>query len=455
MLRIILRYFFVLIVLTVCGLLFPITLSGQSSYLDSVIKTYRFAPNDSVKVGIINTIIENDNDDASWPRWNSLMHAICQRNLLSRYRDINRNWFLRHDGFYHNNLGYIFYDKGRIDEALDEYHKALKLFEEIDYAEGIGITLNNIGVVYDDLDDTTRALAYYRRALALHIKNKHEPGIAYALNNIGVIYDNWGSPDKALDCYYKSLAIKRKLHNIEGIAFSFHNIGFVYKRKGDFVKAKEYFDQALKLRDSIGDLKGVAQTTNAMFEVYYNTGQFDEAFKLAKSGLELSEQIGFPELVGSASSNMYRISRQRKDYSSALKYYSKMIQMNDSTHNNKLRNASLRRQFQYEYEKRALADSIKSIGEREILDAKVQQGRTTRFALVGGLIALSFFSYFLFDRFRQMRKQKQVIEFQKKEIEAKQKEIIDSIKYAYFIQQSLLPSTKKIKQDLERFGKSS
>lgn len=48
------------------------------------------------------------------------------------------------------------------------------------------------------------------------------------------------------------------------------------------------------------------------------------------------------------------------------------------------------------------------------------------------------------------RKQKQIIEHQKKFVEEKQKEILDSIYYARRIQKSLLPTEKYIEKNFIR-----
>jgi hypothetical protein len=56
----------------------------------------------------------------------------------------------------------------------------------------------------------------------------------------------------------------------------------------------------------------------------------------------------------------------------------------------------------------------------------------------------------MYNRFRVTRKQKAIIESQKEIVEEKQKEIMDSIRYAKRIQRSLLPLESTIEKTLKK-----
>jgi hypothetical protein len=76
--------------------------------------------------------------------------------------------------------------------------------------------------------------------------------------------------------------------------------------------------------------------------------------------------------------------------------------------------------------------------------------------LFGGLSLVLIFAGFMFNRFKVTQKQKGIIETQKKEVEIqkhqveeKQKEILDSIKYAKRIQTALITNEKYIEKSLK------
>lgn len=86
----------------------------------------------------------------------------------------------------------------------------------------------------------------------------------------------------------------------------------------------------------------------------------------------------------------------------------------------------------------------------------MQQEKTQRFALYGGLVLVVLFSVFVFNRLKLTQKQKAIIEIKEKEtnhqkqlVEEKQKEIIDSINYAQRIQSTLMASELSLSQNLK------
>jgi hypothetical protein len=129
--------------------------------------------------------------------------------------------------------------------------------------------------------------------------------------------------------------------------------------------------------------------------------------------------------------------------------------MNDSIDNEMSRRAAMQQQYRYEYGKKAAADSVKHIEAKRVNDAmlaeskaKLKQEETQRYAMYGGIGLCTLFSIFIVRRFRHTTSQRKMIEHQKKQVEEKQKEILDSIRYAKRIQQSLLPTEKYIERVL-------
>jgi hypothetical protein len=111
----------------------------------------------------------------------------------------------------------------------------------------------------------------------------------------------------------------------------------------------------------------------------------------------------------------------------------------------------------YEFEKKMIADSLKTEETKKITVLKLKQEKTLRYVLFAGLSLTFLFGIIMFNRFRITKNQKNVIEdqkkiveFQKNIVDVKQKEILDSIHYAKRIQQSLLPSERYLEKRLPR-----
>ena len=118
--------------------------------------------------------------------------------------------------------------------------------------------------------------------------------------------------------------------------------------------------------------------------------------------------------------------------------YELEIQMNDSINIESNIKASIKKQFQYEYEKKAAADSVRNGEEKKVKnalltaqEAQLKQEKTKSYALYGGLLLVLMFAGFMVNRFRVTHKQKQIIEL--KEIETQKQRTISFSKMAQWI----------------------
>jgi len=191
-------------------------------------------------------------------------------------------------------------------------------------------------------------------------------------------------------------------------------------------------------------------------------GNYDKAFEYAKRALALAQEMGYPDNIGGTAFLLKKIYKEKKNVAGELEMFELYILMRDSINNEKNRRSSIRSQLRYEYEKMAVADSIKVAEEKKIIEAQFKQEKTQRFALYGGLALVALFAAFMYNRFKVTQKQKNIISQQKEEVEIqrhaaehqkelvqeKQKEIIDSITYAKRLQNAILPPQEYINRFL-------
>jgi tetratricopeptide (TPR) repeat protein len=188
----------------------------------------------------------------------------------------------------------------------------------------------------------------------------------------------------------------------------------------------------------------------------FKLGRINEALKYAKKSFNIAKEINYVENIRDASLTLYKTLKKQNKNQESLEMFELYIRMRDSISNQETRKASIKSQLKYEYEKKAAADSVKVAEEKKLTTVKLKQEQTQRYYLYCGLGLTALFGLFMFTRFRVTQKQKSVIEEQKLIVEKqkhivdeKQKEILDSIRYAKRIQQSLLPTEKFIERVLK------
>ncbi len=409
--------------------------------------------------------------------WDSLANdskKLLEKNEMSTARTKNKEkvFYLKYLSSSLNNLGVMYDNLGDIKKALDYYHKSLKIYEELKDKQGVAVTLNNIGFLYGNQGDLPKSLDYFQRSLKLNEEIKDENGIAQCLNNIGTTYHDTRQTKIALTYYFRSLKLYEEIKDERGIAFALNNIGTYYKDQNDMPNALNYFQRSLKVAEDINHKQGIAYSTNVIASTLLKNGRVKEAKKYALRSLDFAKEVGYPDNINRAAVTLKEIFKKQNNYKNAFDMYELEIIMRDSINNEATKKASIQKQFQYEYEKQAAADSIKNAEEQKVKNAQLtaqkaelKQEKTKSYALYGGLALVIIFAGFMVNRFRVTNKQKQVIELkeietqkqneiithQKKVVEEKHKEITDSINYAERIQRSFLATTEMLDQHLKDY----
>ncbi|UKN02933.1 SpoIIE family protein phosphatase [Paracrocinitomix mangrovi] len=91
--------------------------------------------------------------------------------------------------------------------------------------------------------------------------------------------------------------------------------------------------------------------------------------------------------------------------------------------------------------------------QRLLAEQEAQNKRNIIIFFSVGSFGLILFLALMIKRFKDSQKQKQIIEIQKQEVEKHRNKIIDSIRYAKHIQNSILPNDNNIKEHLPGFSK--
>ena len=128
-----------------------------------------------------------------------------------------------------NDLGAFYYNKGRVDEAIELYRKSLALRPE--NAE----THNNLGAALDHQGQTNDAVAEYERALALR------PHFPEAERNLGDILLREGQVDSAIGHFRESIRLRPE------IARPHYSLAGALLRKGNVNEAVNEYREALNI----------------------------------------------------------------------------------------------------------------------------------------------------------------------------------------------------------------
>lgn len=362
-------------------------------------------------------------------------------------------------------VGAIYFNQGNYPRSLNSFYSALKIKEKIKEDNGISSCLNNIASIYILQKKYNLALELFQKSLDISEKIMDKQGIVNSYSNIGVVYLKTGNYVKALESHFKTLKLYEEMEYMLGYSTALLNIGLTYNNLNKTPEAIEYLLKAVKVKKEIDDLSGLAQCYINLGSIYTDLKNFNEAKKYLYEAQTITENLGDLEKLQDLYFSLSVLEEKTKNFERSLNYFQKYLTFRDSLNAEENVKISLQTSMQYEFDKKAAADSVKVAEERKVFDIQIKQERTQRFALYGGLILVLVFSGFMFNRFKVTKKQKQIIEEKEKEtqnqndiitlqkhlVEEKHKEITDSINYAERIQRSFLATKELLNENLPEY----
>ncbi|HTL83436.1 MAG TPA: tetratricopeptide repeat protein [Bacteroidia bacterium] len=349
--------------------------------------------------------------------------------------------------------------KGVAFVNLSEYSRSLDCyFEGVDYAKRLknekeeAAILNNIGVNYWYQKEFLKAKNYYDQALTIRLRLGNKKDISKSYNNLGIISVELKKYQEALDFYGKAISLKDEIGDKSGCADCYNNIGIVYEELKNNDAALAAYGHALDIFKDLGDIRGQIVSLNNIAIIHKTNGDIRQAMDYAMQSLELSQSIDDKEDVKNAYELLAIASYNSNDYKAAYDYLQLFDKEKDTLYSMSKAEAMTEMEAKYlaKENKQKIDLQQAQIGEQQTV---IDKGNIIRYGLYGLVALLVLISLLFINRYNIKRKteleisaQKQVVENQKKMVEEKNAEIIDSIRYAERIQKALLPQQEKLKR---------
>lgn len=351
-----------------------------------------------------------------------------------------------------NLMGSYFQVKGDYVKAIDYYQKSLNLGESKKINEAVLVALGNIGAIYITLGQNKKALEYQLRSLALASKVNNTNKLASIYNNLSLLYNNFTEYNKALDYGNKSLQIYTQMNDANGICSSYGNIGNAYMGLNNLELALINFKKNNELSRVAGNPYEECTSSMDIGEIYFKKKKYDLAIPYYLKAQKIGEEIEDYPSLRNVYRNMSEIYKKTNDLKRSLENYEKYVDVIEKLNESNSKDELHKKEIEFEFNKRSVRDSIKNAQANILKDekiksnkAQIEKDKILKIALTVGFILVFIFGIVIFNRFRIIRKQKEIIEAKNKQteeqkaiIENKNKEITDSINYAKRIQYTLL-----------------
>ncbi len=353
-------------------------------------------------------------------------------NITNKSKKISEeNDYLKGVGSAYLNLGATYEKMGRYDEAMDNFIKALNIYETFPDSMNIAKTYLNLGLLFSRQKEYKKSLEFYNKSLEIRRKIKDNEGIALLYNNIAIVNYYLEDYDNVRNYFEKAYQVYLETGNLRRQLMALSNIAEVDKMIGQKEKALKTYFEILNIEKELGQKGEQAKTYLLIAEIFNTQDKLENAEKHCRLGLSLADEIGALFEKSSAYEMLSIIYKKRRNFEKALEYFQISSALDDSIYTAEKSKQIQELETQYETKKKE--QQIKNLEHESVIrELKMKRQKSFSIFLLTGFVSIFLFLLVLFAQIKKIRKANKLLAYQKRQI-------TDSIEYACRIQTAILP----------------
>jgi serine phosphatase RsbU (regulator of sigma subunit) len=327
---------------------------------------------------------------------------------------------------------------GNFEEGVSYHIKAQKIFEAMDNAYGQIVCLNNIASVYLYQKQYKKALENFEKVVEYGKKTNNFMAVAIGLDNAGTVLmqmkDTAGSERSLLEAY-RLVKEHSEAQNKSSIV---SHLASLFQMKGDKVKAENYFLEAETLYKAENSNQGLVTLYANLGGLYLDQGKYPLAIKILLRSEAICRKIGTLPPLKDVYTQLANAYSAGGNFTKAFEYERRSSLLKDSIDGDNSSKVIEEMEAKYQNDKKEKEIQLKN-SEISKQESEIKQQNLQKIVLGGGITALLIMGIVLYRGNRVKRKANDLLQSQKATIEAKNKDITDSIQYAKRLQEAVLP----------------
>ncbi|MDI1356382.1 MAG: tetratricopeptide repeat protein [bacterium] len=338
------------------------------------------------------------------------------------------------------NIGSIYFMLEDNKKALYYYEETMKKEAEAHLEEGTYFSINNLGYVYSKLKMNEKALAYFKKAQRIYEAKGSKDNLIYTYDGLSTVYKDLKNLDSALYFAEKSKDLAEALNEQSSLSYELTQIGILYMNLKKYELAKANLEKALAMAESFQDLRLQHSIYGNLAAIAVENDQMETAFvfieKILAMPVALQKVMNTEDLNKLFAEYYYK----KKDFKKAFEYIQKYDVYKDSLYNLETTKQITEMQTKFETEKKEKENQLLQLENSSYKVTRNYLAVILLFALAGIVGAIL--------AYRKIKQANMLLAEQKLLVEAKQKEILDSIHYAKRIQYALLAGDHVMKTNV-------
>lgn len=232
----------------------------------------------------------------------------------------------------------LYVRQNKLEAALESLEKALKIYEDADDKEEIGLAKMRIGLVYLTKNDIKKAEELFQemRKISENIEDKEFKGLARGV--YGILFEKKGEYKKAEEEYNAAINLLKETEYTKTYIIAYNNcLGSTNYKKQDYKKSLEYYQKALEVGKEIDDPSSICLTEVMMAYINFANNSLKDAGDSADNALAIAERLDDKEIASIASLIKGKTFMQQNSYEKANEFLNKAVNYAESTDNNRLK----------------------------------------------------------------------------------------------------------------------
>ena len=232
----------------------------------------------------------------------------------------------------YNNIGINFFHKGDFDSALDYFQQTISASKSENALFDKAHAYTNIGIIANILHGPNSvALENFGKALTIYESKQSKANIARVYQNMGMVYSDKKDWSKAVEAFENCLQIAEETQEKQLRVLTYLNLGKTYALQGTILKAKTFSNKALKMFKRMNDILGIAEAYHVLGIIYSHENDFERGDKFLSESIKINKEKDYKEGLAETYVTYAKlhldnglIDRAKENYMKAINIYQMM-----------------------------------------------------------------------------------------------------------------------------------
>jgi signal transduction histidine kinase len=286
-----------------------------------------------------------------------------------------------------NSLGILYARLGDFDKALESGLECLRLYRQASDRRGEAWAHAEIGNVHLAVGELALARSELDEARAIFEELDYAPGLGNVWNLLGNVARSMNDPECALECYEKSLALATSSGMPMGISGTAASIGRIHQASGDRRKARRYFQLAIEASkdNTLRTVNAYVLLSLGLLEL--EERNYERARDLFEQGVRVTHGAFARDTESELHEAMSRVYEAQGQLEKALEHYKEFHRLKDALFDEDARVRLKNLQLRLGVEKAEKEAESERVRYEQLAGMQAQLVQSEKMALLGQLVA--------------------------------------------------------------------